>query len=108
MLRSPGSSRPARPFVPEEIELKLALLGARLQWEHGTRAFLVTFPGAPVLGMAINGDAVETLDDWSRVVSDIADRLVKARVPVGHLSKLSRIEPVVIEAAAVIEEENFK
>lgn len=107
MLRSPGSGRLARPFVPEEIELKLALLGAKLEWLPPLRAFAVSFPGQPILGATYNVGVLEARG-WDRMLSELADALVKARVPVGHLSGLSKIEPVVIEAAAVIDEENFK
>lgn len=107
MLRSPGSARVARPHVPEEIELKVALLGGKLEWSPALRAFAIGFPGQPILGATYNIGVIEARG-WDRILSEIADALVKARVPVGHLSGLNKIEPVVIEAAAVIDEENFK
>lgn len=107
MIRSPGSTRVCRPWVPESAELKLGLLGAKLDWDPSARSFYITFPEQRIMGAVISGDLVSDEADWDKVLADVADQLVKARVPAGHMSGLSRIPPVKIEAASVIDEENF-
>lgn len=105
MIRSPGSTRVARPFVPESAELKLSLLGLHLTWDHSSRSFFVVGEGNRSMGAVVNADFADSEEAWDRVLADLADRLVKARVPAGYTSGLSRIQPVKVEAASVIAED---
>lgn len=85
--------------------MKLALLGVTLDWDPRVRSFYVTVPGNSSPTWVIGADEVG--GRWDQVLGEIADKLVKARIPAGHLSKLSKIEPVTVEAASVIDEVNF-
>lgn len=73
-------------------------------WDPGSRSFAIATPGSSMIGVMVQVEAIEARG-WDEILSDIADRLVKARVPAGHMSGLSRIAPVVVEAASVIDEE---
>lgn len=110
MLRSPGSSRRARPMIPEEAVLKMQLLGVETAWDPGSSSFTIMSrthsTGSFILLRTVTAFDM-TVEEWDRVLGSVADDMVKARLPVGHLAT-SPVETFKVDAASVIDTENFK
>lgn len=101
MLRSPGTKRRIAFSVPEEVELKLALLGVRLEWRPEFMAWQVIWSSG--------GKFIERLIDpyfteWDSLLEDLADLITKLRYPIGW-TNTQRVDTMAIEAASVIAED---
>jgi hypothetical protein len=109
MIRSPGSKRYTAFPVPEEVQLKLGLLGIKLIWQRLPSRYVV----ALFARQAEDGSSGRfiTLKDifthgWDAIVDHLADTAVRGTTPVGWNGH-TIIEPIKIEAAAVIDEGKF-
>lgn len=97
MLRSPGSNRYCPEPVPEEVLLKLQLLGCKLIWEMHHWAIYPEGVGQPLAYVTRNDDL-----DW--VLSVVADTIAKSRTPAGW-TQTQQVDTMPIEAASCIAED---
>lgn len=109
MIRSPGTKRWAAMPIPEEIQLKLRLLGVTLLWDRGTSGWMMFMYDNPEQGGYL-GRSVDVHDvlkhGWDAVVSALADTLAKPAQPAGW-RRTQQVDSVAIPAASVIDEEAF-
>ena len=97
MLRSPGSNRYCPEPVPEEVLLKLQLLGCVLIWEFHHWVIYPEGAGHPLAYIARNGD-------WDWMLSVVADTIAKPRTPAGW-TQTQHVDTMPIEAASCIAED---
>jgi hypothetical protein len=102
MLRSPGTKRHCVTPVPEEVLLKLQLLGMKLIWEVDHWVVYSEGLGHPVLTMK----SVVDPEEWDFWLGKLADVACRNRRPIGW-TNTQRVDTMPIEAAAVIHEEAF-
>ena len=101
-LRSPGSNRYCPEPVPEEVLLKLALLGVDLVWRHEFFAWAAAYQNSLLtLDMLISPDEA---NDWDQIIAMIADRITQLRHPVGW-TQTQHVDTMPIEAASCIAED---
>ena len=101
-LRSPGSNRYCPEPVPEEVLLKLALLGVDLVWRQEFFAWAPVYRNSMLtLDMLISPFEVNA---WDRTIAMIADRITQLRHPVGW-TQTQHIDTMPIEAASCIAED---
>ena len=101
-LRSPGSNRFCPESVPEEVLLKLALLGVDLVWRHEFLAWAAAYQNSMLtLDMLISPDEA---NDWDQIIAMIADRITQLRHPVGW-TQTQHVDTMPIEAASCIAED---
>ena len=103
MLRSPGSNRFCPESVPEEVLLKLALLGVDLVW-IGPRFLawgVISQNSLLTLGLLISPFEAS---EWDQTIAMIADRITQLRHPVGW-TQTQHVDTMPIEAASCIAED---
>lgn len=103
MLYSPGRKTRCVDQVPEEVLLKLSLLGMKLIWEHDHWTAYCEGRGQPILEMQPD----VTPDEWDFWLAAIADIVCKNKIPPGW-TNTQYVDTMPIEAAAVINEEAFR
>jgi hypothetical protein len=109
LLRSPGSRRVAAISVPEDIALRLALLGVHWEWgndiDNQRGGFRFSAGGQHIMT-----SPASTIDKygWEDTAGALADIIARARgVPIGWMKTTQATMPRV-DAAAVIEEDAFR
>ena len=99
-LRSPGSNRYCPEPVPEEVLLKLALLGVDLVWRQDFFAWHLVYRNSP----ATLGVMVSPGDDWEPILDTLADLISTRSHPVGW-TQTQHVDTMPIEAASCIAED---
>jgi hypothetical protein len=105
MLYSPGTKRRCAKAVPEEAQLKLALLGLIAVYQYEPWGFGVyqyprsTFDSRPLL-------VVDDDSDWTQELTALANMVCKNKLPNGW-GKTTQVDRIAVLAASVIDEENF-
>jgi hypothetical protein len=104
MLHSPGTKRRCVAAIPEEVLLKLSLLGVRLIWCQHLDAWQITRVADGFTWSQMIEDAEP---DWDYFLSYIADHVCRQKTPPAW-TNTQHVDTMPIEAAAVINEEAFR
>jgi hypothetical protein len=101
MIRSPGTKRRCPYPVPEEVLLKMGLLGLKLVWRNDAACWQVHWAdGRQFLSVSLTMDP-----DWESVLTYVADTVSKSKFPSGWTAT-QHVDTMPIEAASIVEE-NF-
>lgn len=108
MIRAPGTKRWAALPVPDDVDLRLKLLGVNLTWDGSQRGWMIVLPGVgnEHLG-AYKIAAMDVMEHgWDHILAVLADTFTKSRYP-GGWNGVVNVKTLPIPAASVIDEEAF-
>jgi len=91
------------PTVPEDVWLRLRLLGLKAVWEQIGWSIYPEGMGNAIC--FVHG--MDIIDGWDEAMEQLANKVCRNKRPIGWVNT-QRVDTVPITAAAVIDEENFK
>lgn len=106
MLRSPGTKRCCARPVPDEILIKMALLGVEVRWIAQDGTYVISPIGHARMIATFGYVYIETYG-WDEALGSVADSLIKSKHTIKWNDTVG-VPTVKIDAAAVINEDAFR